>query len=104
MALFIFAGTLASCGGAGGTAEVSTAETDTSAEESTAPAEDGYKFPIGYEERTFRILNYEDVFSQHAKISPETEDGDVLNDIQYRCVSTLEDRTGVILEETNRGY
>ena len=104
MALFIFAGTLASCGGAGGTAEVSTAETDTSAEESTAPAEDGYKFPTRYEEKTFRILNYEDVFSQHAKISPETEDGDVLNDIQYRCVSTLEDRTGVILEETNRGY
>ncbi len=104
MALFILAGTLASCGGAGGTAEVSTAETDTSAEESTAPAEDGYKFPTRYEEKTFRILNYEDVFSQHAKISPETEDGDVLNDIQYRCVSTLEDRTGVILEETNRGY
>lgn len=104
MALFILAGTLASCGGAGGTAEVSTAETDTSAEESTAHAEDGYKFPTRYEEKTFRILNYEDVFSQHAKISPETEDGDVLNDIQYRCVSTLEDRTGVILEETNRGY
>lgn len=105
MALFILAGTLASCGGeTSGTNDTGTSGAENTDGGTTAAEEPEYDFTKDYDGKTFRILNYEDVFSMHAKISPETEDGDLLNDTQYKCISTLEDKTGVTVEETNRTY
>ncbi len=105
LALLILAGMLASCGAdASGEKDTDTSGTESSDDGTTTAAEPGYEFTKDYDGKTFRILNYEDVFSMHAKISPESEDGDILNDTQYKCVLTLEEKTGVTVEETNRSY
>lgn len=97
LALLIFTGTLVSCGNDPGSNSGGNGS-------GGSQNETEYEFTRNYDGKTFRVLNYEDVFDMHAKISPETENGEVLNDTQFRCISTLEDRTGVTVEETNRTY
>lgn len=63
MALFIFAGTLASCGGeTSGTNDTGTSGAENTDGGTTAAEEPEYDFTKDYDGKTFRILNYEDVF------------------------------------------
>ena len=73
----------------------------TTEEVSAAPAF-VYDYPEEYAGSTFRILNAEDIYSMHAQIDREGENGEALNDILYNRCRAFEEKTGVTLEETGK--
>ena len=61
LALLIFTGTLVSCGNDPGSNSGGNGS-------GSSQNETEYEFTRNYDGKTFRVLNYEDVFDMHAKI------------------------------------
>ncbi|MCQ2431919.1 MAG: extracellular solute-binding protein [Clostridia bacterium] len=74
----------------------------TVSETESAVPEYVYEYTAEYSGGVFRILNAEDIYSMHAQIDREGENGEALNDILYNRCRAFEDKTGVTLEETGK--
>lgn len=87
-----------SCGSYGTETKVTT-ESDTSV--TTAAPVPEYEFRRDWEGDTIAFLNYDNPFSMNAKITTDSENGDILNDAKYKRMVKLEEKMGVKLEETS---
>ena len=92
----LIAASAASCGSSGSTSDTTAASGDTTAAEAA-----GYAYPTDYAGQEFRILNINDIFSMHAKITAEENTGESLNDAQFNAVTKFEEMTGTTIVETN---
>ena len=94
----LMAASAVSCGSAGTTTDTTEAP---SGDTTTAEQVPTYEWPTAYSGSEFKILNYEDIYNMHSKLSPEESTGETLNDAQFNAVSYFEEMTGVTLVETN---
>ncbi len=69
--------------------------------QTNAADDDSYVFGETFGGTQFRILNTEDIYSMHAKIDPEEQNGETLNDAQFLTCRTLEEKLELTLTETN---
>ena len=98
LALILFFSMLAgltACGESSGVSET----TEPTGE--TITPESGYTFRKDWDGETVSFLNFDNPFGMNAKITADSENGEVLNDAMYRQTLALEDNMGVTLEENN---
>ena len=98
LALILFFSMLAGLTACGESSGVS--DTTEPTDETTAP-EPGYTFRKDWDGETVSFLNFDNPFGMNAKITADSENGEVLNDAMYRQTLALEDNMGVTLEENN---
>lgn len=94
LALLMLAGTMASCGSEGSASKGNDADSDASSVTTAAPYSD-YTFKKDWAGETFNVLSYEG-----NNITTDGEDGEVYNDAKYKCITTLEDKMGITVNET----
>ena len=74
---------------------------DVSSDAATETPAMKYEFTKEFEGRTINVMNYADPWTSHSKIYPESEDGEPLNDAEYKAVRKLEEEMGITFVETN---
>lgn len=90
-----------SCGSGNGAETGDGTKPDVSSDVTTEAPAAKYEFTKEFDGRTINVMNYEDPWTSHSKIYPENEDGEPLNDTEYKAVRKLEEEMGITFVETN---
>ncbi|MBQ8509194.1 MAG: hypothetical protein IJ493_04720 [Clostridia bacterium] len=101
-AILLLASVLASCAACGSDEPGNDTSAGTASGNTTTVSDTvEYTFTKEYEGSEFRILNADDMYEMHAKITRDEETGESLDDAMYERCITFEELTGVTINETS---